>query len=122
MKEQALIWWDTLTIRQKWDLFYENNPLIAAAPANIGLDIKMVEPDHIVEIYNNEQSKLSDNKCKVCGYKLPEHDSMCSEKIENSDTYQYQYIQTDDDDNYYDDNYYNDRDVYYNDNDIFDPY
>lgn len=60
MRELALLWWSTLTIREKWDLFYENNPLIAAAPANIGLNINMVEPDHIEEIYNKEQIKLLD--------------------------------------------------------------
>lgn len=61
MRELALNWWNTLTIREKWDLFYKHNPSIAAAPATIGLNINMVEPDHIEEIYNKEQiKKLND--------------------------------------------------------------
>ncbi len=93
MRELALNWWDTLTIKEKWDLFYENNPLIAAAPANIGLNINMVEHDHIEEIYIKEQSKLLGNKCEMCGCDLPNHDSMCPKKIDNSDIYQYQRTQ-----------------------------
>lgn len=65
--EQALEWWDNLTIRVKWNLFYKYNPLIANAPANIGLNINDVEKSHIVEIWKKETNQLIDLDSEFTG-------------------------------------------------------
>ena len=50
----AKLWWDGLTVRVKWDLFFKYNPMIADAPANIGLNLNDINDSHIEEIWCKE--------------------------------------------------------------------
>ena len=56
--EQVLEWWNSLSIRVKWDLFFKYNPTIADAPASIGLNLNDIEKSHIVEIWHKENERL----------------------------------------------------------------
>lgn len=53
-KKKALDWWNKLTIREKWDLFFKYNPKIGTSPANIGLRLEDVDDNHIKDIYIQE--------------------------------------------------------------------
>lgn len=52
--DNPISWWNSLTIRVKWNLFFKHNPMIANAPANIGLSLKAIEESHIEEIWQAE--------------------------------------------------------------------
>lgn len=54
VRELSASWWDTLTIRNKWDLFFKYNPMIANASSNIGLRLSDIEKSHIDEIWKSE--------------------------------------------------------------------
>ena len=54
VRQRSTSWWNNLSIRNKWDLFYKYNPMIANAPANIGLRLCDIEKSHIDEIWQSE--------------------------------------------------------------------
>ena len=54
VRRRSTSWWNSLSIRTKWDLFYKYNPMIANAPANIGLNLNDIEKSHIDEIWQSE--------------------------------------------------------------------
>ena len=54
----AQLWWNSLTIRVKWDLFFKYNPMIADAPASIGLNLNDIEKSHIKEIWSKENETI----------------------------------------------------------------
>lgn len=56
VRQRSAIWWNSLTIRDRWDLFYKYNPMIANAPANIGLWLDNIEKSHIDTIWEIENS------------------------------------------------------------------
>ena len=58
-KTNALSWWNGLTVRVKWDLFFKYNPEIGNAPASIGLDLNHIEKSHIVEIWCKENNLIN---------------------------------------------------------------
>jgi len=57
-KYKAELWWNSLGVRAKWDLFFKYNPKIADAPASIGLDLNNINSSHVVEIWCNEFETL----------------------------------------------------------------
>ena len=54
VRQRSTSWWNSLSIRTKWDLFFKYNPMIANAPANIGLNLNNIEKSHIDEIWQSE--------------------------------------------------------------------
>ena len=54
IKKDYIEWWNSLSMREQWNLFIKYNPEISNAPATIGINLKDIEKSHIEHIWKSE--------------------------------------------------------------------